>query len=117
MEKIYNLSYLKKNRKILRNNSTSAEAVLWKYLKDSQLDGKKFRRQHSVGNFIMDFYCPSEKLNVELDGAGHYTSEGLENDKVRDEFINQLGIKIIRFENKLIFENINSVLEKIKSNF
>ena len=64
----HNLSYFKEARKILRNNSTSAEATLWNILKNSQLDGRKFQRQHSIENFVVDFYCSAEKLIVELDG-------------------------------------------------
>ena len=116
-QQINNLSYLKENRKTLRNNSTSAEATLWDFLKNSQLEGRKFRRQHSIENYILDFYCPAEKINVELDGAGHYTNEGSEKDKIRDEFLANLGIRVLRFENRDIFENINKVLELIKNNF
>jgi len=83
-----NIKPLKHRRKKLRNNSTIAEAFLWNYLKHSQLENKKFRRQHSVGKFILDFYCPSEKLAVELDGAPHFTEEGIEYDKKRTEFLN-----------------------------
>src|SRR5436190_22578402 len=99
-QQLNNLSYLKDTRKVLRTNSTTAEATLWTFLKNSQLEGRKFRRQHSIENYILDFYCPSEKINVELDGAGHYTNDGTEQDKIRDEFLTQLGIKVLRFENK-----------------
>jgi very-short-patch-repair endonuclease len=65
---IFNRKYLETNRKWLRNNSTSAEAALWKLLKNKQLEGRKFRRQQSIGKYIVDFYCSQEKLIVELDG-------------------------------------------------
>lgn len=68
---INNLPALRFFRKALRHNLTPAEAKLWTLLKGSQLAGRKFRRQHSVGNFILDFYCPSERLAIELDGAVH----------------------------------------------
>ncbi len=71
---LHNRKYLKENRKMLRSNLTPAEAELWKHLKSSQLYGRKFRRQHSIGNFILDFYCPSEKLAIELDGQIHVHS-------------------------------------------
>ena len=64
---IHNRSALKENRRTLRNNMTPAESALWKVLQKSQLDGRKFRRQHSVDGHILDFYCPSEKLAIELD--------------------------------------------------
>ena len=69
---IHNRPVLKSRRKELRNNSTSAEKLLWGMLQHSNLGGYKFRRQHSVGAYILDFYCPSEKLAVELDGAIQY---------------------------------------------
>ncbi len=74
-EQINNRPELKVFRKALRNNSTAAEATLWKMIKGKKLKGRKFRRQFSVEKFILDFYCPSEKLAIELDGAGHFTPE------------------------------------------
>ena len=112
-----NLNYLKTNRKRLRNNLTPAEASLWKLLQGSKLGGRKFRRQHSVGNYILDFYCPSEKIAVELDGAGHYTEEGIKKDELRTKFLNEVGIKVLRFENKLVFEKTEWVLEEISKGF
>lgn len=112
-----NLKYLKSNRKQLRNNLTPAEASLWKLLQGKQLGGRKFRRQHSIGNYILDFYCPSQKLAIELDGAGHYTEEGLIKDEIRTQFLNAFGIKVLRFENKLVFEKTEWVLEEISKSF
>ena len=114
---IYNRKYLKQFRKDLRNNLTPAEATLWKALQRSKLEGRKFRRQHSVGNYILDFYCPKEKLAIELDGQGHFTASGSERDFIRDEYIKTLDIKVLRFENIEIFDNLVGVLEKIKQNF
>ena len=114
---INNRPELKENRKTLRCNLTGAEATLWKYLKRKQLDGRKFRRQFSVENYILDFYCPSEKLAVELDGAGHFTSAGFDYDEERTKVLNSHGINVIRFENKQVFEALENVLEEIKSNF
>jgi len=114
---LFNIPQLKTNRRALRNNLTSAEATLWLLLKNKQLDGRRFRRQFSVGNYIIDFYCPSEKLAVELDGAGHYTEEGLEKDKIRDEYLNSLGIKVVRIENKLVFTIQEQVLNHIREHF
>jgi very-short-patch-repair endonuclease len=114
---INNRPELKENRRQLRNNSTPAEAFLWNYLKNKQLAGRKFRRQFSVENYILDFYCPSEKLCIELDGADHFTSAGFEYDQERTAFLNNLGIKVIRFENKTVFDATEYVLETIMSNF
>lgn len=115
--KIHNRKPLKGFRKELRNNLTPAEATLWSSLQKRQLEGRKFRRQHSIGKYIVDFYCPSEKLVVEADGAGHYTLEGSEYDKIRDNYLNSLGIKVIRIENVDVFNNLEAVLEEIKSYF
>lgn len=114
---INNKPSLKDFRKDLRNHGTSAEATLWNYLKKRQLEGRKFRRQFSVENYILDFYCPSEKLAVELDGAHHYTAAGIQQDQERDEFLYSLGIKVLRFENIEVFRALESVLETIKANF
>jgi very-short-patch-repair endonuclease len=108
---------LKENRKALRNNGTSAEAFLWNYLKGKQLKGRKFRRQFSVGNYILDFYCPAEKLCIELDGADHFTSAGYEYDEERTAYLNHLGITVIRFENKTVFDATENVLETVVSYF
>jgi len=108
---------LKKIRKQLRNNATSAEATLWKFLQKRQLGGRKFRRQFSVENYVLDFYCPSEKLAIELDGAHHFTASGYQRDLERDAFLASAGIKVLRFENVEVFEALESVLDKIKSNF
>jgi len=113
---INNLPHLKKNRKTLRKNLTPAEASLWRILKSKQLD-RKFRRQFSVGNYILDFYCHSEKLAVELDGAHHFTKEGIADDKVRDEFLKSQGIIVLRIENKKVFDNTSQVIDLIKSYF
>ena len=116
MESIHNHPNLKQKRRELRNNSTPAEIKLWKHLKSKQLKGRKFRRQHSIGNYIVDFFCPQEKLVVEIDGS-HKNIVNENYDINRTEFINSLDIKIIRFENKEIFESIENVLLRIISNF
>jgi len=112
-----NAKYLKELRKDLRNNLTPAEATLWKYLQNSKLDGKKFRRQHSIGNYILDFYCPSEKLGIEVDGNIHDGFAAQEYDKERTAYLNQLGIKIIRFQNDDIFQTQELIYKKIRSGF
>ena len=114
---ISNKPEYKKDRKRLRNNSTAAEKELWKHLKGRKLEGRKFRRQHSIYHFILDFYCPLEKLAIELDGAHHCTKEGQEADKARAEIIEAEGITIIRFENYHIFEHLEEVLGEIRQHF
>lgn len=112
-QQIHNRKVLKQKRKKLRNNLTPGEASLWKFLQKSQSEGRKFRRQHSVGNYILDFYCPGEKNNIELDGEYHIP----EKDKKRDQYLNNLGITVLRFENRATFESLETVLEIIKSHF
>lgn len=96
---------------------TSAEAFLWKYLQHKKLEGRKFRRQHSIDNYIVDFYCASEKLIIELDGEVHNNPTAEENDENRDAYLNKLGYRVLRFENKLVFEHLTSILNEIKENF
>jgi very-short-patch-repair endonuclease len=110
---IHNRKDLEAYRKRLRNHSTSAEATLWNHLKSSQL-GKKIRRQHSVGNYILDFYCATLKVAIELDGAHHFTEEGRRYDEKRTTYLEGLSIKVIRFENRRVFEDLEKVLREIK---
>jgi very-short-patch-repair endonuclease len=116
-KKIHNKKYLEPYRKELRKNLTSAEAYLWKQLQQRKLDGKKFRRQHSIENYIPDFYCPEERLIIELDGQVHFKPTAQENDEKRTKRLEELGFKVIRFENKMVFDNLQSVLQEIKDNF
>jgi very-short-patch-repair endonuclease len=116
IEKIHNMTALKDNRKKLRNSLTPAEAKLWTLLKNSRLENRKFRRQHSVGPYVLDFYCPAEKLCIELDGEGHYNEASFEYDSARTEYLNSLNIRVLRFENKNVFENAEGVLEEIRRN-
>lgn len=101
----------------MRNNSTSAEATLWNQLKQRQLRGRKFRRQHSIGNFIVDFYCPEEKLVIELDGENHFWEEGMQKARAKTAYLNRLCIRVIRFENKWVFDDMDFVLTEIANTF
>jgi len=114
MKTVNNIKSLLYRRKDLRNNSTREEILLWLQLKNSQI-GSKFRRQHSIGGYIVDFYCPSKKLVIEIDGPSHFTKEGKEYDAVRTEFFQGLNIKVIRFTNLEIVTETQKVVKKIKS--
>lgn len=116
-ERVNNLPHLKSRRKKLRNNLTPAEARFWKAVQNKNLDGRKFRRQHSVGNYILDFYCPSEKLAVELDGEVHFSDAARDYDRERRFYLENYGIRILRFENKLVFDDLEWLLGVIKNNF
>ena len=115
-KKVHNKKELKNYRRNLRQNGTPAEAFLWRYLQQKKLDGRKFRRQHSIMNFIVDFYCSEEDLIIELDGDGHMNPTNEEKDEARTKKLGNLGLKVIRFENKSVFENLDWVLEEIKLN-
>lgn len=112
-EPIHNRFTLKEFRKELRSDPTPEEYLLWQHVKGKKT-GFKIRRQHSVLNYIIDFYCASKRLGIELDGAQHYTKEGKEYDKIRDKELYSLNIKIIRFPNSQINSNLKRVIEKIK---
>ena len=114
---IHNRKHLKLFRKYLRKNLTSAEAFLWKQLQNRKLKGRKFRRQHSIENFIVDFYCPEEKLIIELDGEVHKNPEAEEHDSKHTERLRSMGFKILRFENKMVFDALPSVLKEIEDDF
>jgi very-short-patch-repair endonuclease len=114
---LFNRNYLKSFRKSLRNRSTSAEAELWNILKSKQLDGRKFRRQHSIGNYIVDFYCPSEKIIIELDGDPHGDYVQIQKDEIRDKYLENLGFTVVRFENRFIFQEPEYVKMEIRKLF
>lgn len=98
----------------LRQDSTKAEKILWQYLRNKNLDGLKFRRQHPVDKFIADFYCHEKKLVIELDGAIHDEQMSRQYDEDRTYELSGSGIKVIRFRNNEIETDIVEVLRKIK---
>ena len=114
MKIINNISKLYSRRKELRNNATQQEVMLWARLKNSQL-GYKFRRQHSIGGYIVDFYCPLKKLVIEIDGSQHYEKDATKYDVVRSNYFKVLDVKVIRFSNAEINVNMDGVLMKITS--
>ena len=116
MTKHYNKSSEKQKRRVLRNNATKAEQILWKHLKGRQLAQHKFRRQYSVDQFVIDFYCPSIKLAIEVDGSSHFSNDAEIYDKERERIIETFGITFIRFNNNDVFTNIDGVLTNIKDN-
>ena len=96
----------------LRHEETKAEKILWEALRNKKLR-VKFRRQHPIDKFILDFYAPEIKLGIELDGSPH--RENTEYDRLRTEYLNSQGIKIIRFWNTEVENNLENVLRKIKN--
>lgn len=112
-EKINNLTDTKYLRRGLRTTATPAEITLWQYLKRSQVGGLKFRRQHSVGAYILDFYCPEIKLDIELDGDVHEAPLSYEHDMIRTDYLNQQGISVLRYHNDVVFKNVQGIIDSI----
>jgi len=104
---------LKNRTQDLRNNMTDAEIILWSKLKGKQMINAQFYRQKPIGNYIVDFYCPKYKIVIELDGSQHFTKEGMEYDLERDTYLKFMGLKVLRFTNIQIMNELNSVLEVI----
>ena len=104
---------LKQPSRDLRNNMTDAEQLLWQRLRRKQILGLQFYRQKPILNFIVDFYCPSVSLVIECDGGQHCTVEGLEADRVRDEALAELGLTVLRFDNRQVLIEIDGVVEMI----
>jgi very-short-patch-repair endonuclease len=102
-------------RKKLRNNATMAEIELWRAVKGKQLLGIKFRRQHGVGSFVVDFYAVSIKLAIEVDGQLHNDERAIKYDARRTEYLNENGITMLRFMNQDVYHHLEEVIDKIKS--
>lgn len=101
--------------KKLRNNTTNEEMILWGILK-VKFPGIKFRRQHPISNYIADFYCHSKKLIIEIDGSIHNLVEVKANDEERQKQLESFGLKVIRFTNKQVRNDIDYVLQTIEKN-
>ena len=100
-------------RRALRRTSTDAEAALWSQLRAKRLAGFKFRRQHPLGPYILDFYCPARRLAVELDGGQHFEPYAQAYDRRRTAYLRQAGIDVLRFPNDVLFKELPAVLDAI----
>jgi len=105
---------IRANANKLRKQMTHAEKLLWNKLKNNQVLGFKFRRQHPIDIFIADFYCHKAKLIIEVDGEIHNSKHNKESDKGRTIELEELGLTVIRFTNKEVEDNINDVILRIK---
>ncbi|WP_224487928.1 endonuclease domain-containing protein [Robertkochia flava] len=114
---IHNRKESEIRRKQLRSKMTNAEWVLWHHLRKKQLQGRRFRRQHSIGPYIVDFYCPTEKLIIEVDGGVHLAPEQIRKDEQRSRYFKANGYYVLRFSNNEIFKIIPEVLLKIETSF
>jgi very-short-patch-repair endonuclease len=108
----YNRNLIEPARE-LRAHPTKAEKCLWQRLQLKHL-GIKFYRQKPLGNYIVDFFCPVARLVIEVDGGHHFTKAGKENDKLRDEYIESSGLKVLRFSNSYVINNTDEVVARIK---
>ena len=103
------------NARELRQRETEAEQKLWALLRNRQLKGKKFRRQHAIDKYVVDFYCNESKLAIELDGNFHTATEAKEYDDSRTALLNEMGITVLRFWNDEVINNPSGVLQKISA--
>ena len=111
---LFNKPYQKPIRKTLRKSMPKGEVVLWNKLKHSQM-GYKFRTQHGIGKYVVDFYCPQFKLVIEIDGGTHESNQTAVYDKQRQEYLESLGLIVKRYASQLIANNLNEVLIDIFS--
>lgn len=111
-QRIHNLTRTKQQRRQLRKEATGTEKILWFKIRNNQLS-YKFRRQHSVGNYVADFYCPEKKLVIELDGEVHGNELRTSHDLRRDDFLRQNGLKVVRYTNEQILKNLDAVIQDI----
>jgi very-short-patch-repair endonuclease len=108
--------FIRELRRELRQRQTDAETLLWSLIRNRQLAGAKFRRQHSFGRFIVDFCCIEHRLVIEVDGAIHHTPEARAADAEREAILCDLGLSILRFSNDEVLYKMEYVLAKIREN-
>jgi len=107
---------LKQYSRQLRGNMTDAERHLWAKIRMKQLKGYQFYRQKPIGDYIVDFFCPRAKLVIEVDGSQHFSDEMTEYDRIRNEYLSSLGLRVLRFTNTDVLTHIERVVENIIEN-
>ena len=110
---LYNDPSRKRERRRLRKDVTDAERKLWSILRNRQMAGLKFLRQYGIGPYILDFYCPEQRLAIEVDVGQHADSPDQEHDARRDWYLRELNIRVIRFWNNDVLQNIEGIAQKI----
>ncbi len=115
MQLVYNHKMMTRRRQILRHQLPKAEVLFWLAVKGGQILNTKFRRQYSVGPYVIDFYAPQPRLAVEIDGDSHFLPEAAEYDEQREAFIRAHGISLVRFTNDEIYDDLESVLNRIRA--
>jgi very-short-patch-repair endonuclease len=113
MPVIFNNKSYTARRKALRRSLSKSETIMWVHLSRQQMNGYKFRRQYSVDQYIIDFYCPKLGLAVEIDGDSHYHSTSQKYDTERQKYIESYGIHFLRFTNDDVYNNLYGVLQAI----
>jgi len=98
----------------LRSDMTGAEKRLWSKLRARQLQGIKFRRQHGIGPYIVDFYCPERSIVIEVDGDSHAEAEQIQKDQRRDRYLRSIGLSVVRYRNDDIMKNLDGVLQDLQ---
>ncbi|MBI5633183.1 MAG: endonuclease domain-containing protein [Nitrospirae bacterium] len=110
---VFNKSTETYKRRALRHNMPEPELRLWSKLRGKGLWGHKFKRQYSVNKFVLDFYCPQQKIAIEIDGDTHFAEGAEEYDSERQQIIESYGITFLRFTNAEVMENIDGVMLRI----
>lgn len=100
-------------RRELRHNFTPAEILFWSKIAGKQFLNLKFRKQHGIGPYVVDFYCPQKKLIIEIDGDSHASREGVESDIQRTKYLKSLAYQIVRYANRDVLNNIEGVFEDL----
>jgi very-short-patch-repair endonuclease len=105
---------LKQLARQLRKNMTEGERRIWAKMRMKQLNGYQFYRQKPIGDYIVDFFCPRVKLAIEIDGSHHLVGETVEYDRIRDDYLSSLGLRVLRFSNSDVMKNVEAVVERIR---
>ena len=109
----YDVAGLANLARQLRKEQTHAEALLWQLLRNRQLMGFKFRRQHQFGDYIADFYCHEAQLVIECDGSVHDGNERWQHDQTRDAYLTGHGLRVLRFTNEQVLQDTEGIIEEI----
>jgi very-short-patch-repair endonuclease len=113
MTELYNKTSEREKRRLLRNNIPLAERIVWEKLRGRQVEGCKFRRQYSIGAFVIDFYAPELRLAIEIDGDSHFRDGAQAYDYERQVFLESKGTQFLRFTNQQVYEDLEVVLKMI----
>jgi len=117
MTQVFNRTEVKEKRRALRKEMPPAEVILWNILRGKSLSGFKFRRQYSIGPYIVDFYCSQLKLAIEIDGESHVVEGAETRDRERQAFIESKGVHVLRFTNTDVYESLEGIAAQIASRF